>query len=673
MRARTPLALAVLAGALYVGARPAGPLPALGPLLDPARGLWSAARGPTALPNGTEIAVPGLGAPVRVIYDARAVPHIFATREDDAYRALGYVVARDRLFQMYVQTLAGSGRLTEMGGARVLPLDREMRHLGMPWAAERKLRAVDTTSATWRNVVAYAAGVNAYIGKLAPGDVPMEFRMLGLAPPRWEPINSLHLMNRMGYTLADIDPETDRAAAAARVGRAAAEALFPVAEPIVEPIQPNGQRAPRFDFAPLPPPGAPDTAAATVAALVGDAFPLRLAAHRALSEEPTTMASNNWAVAPRRTKNGYALLAGDPHLELTLPSIWYEAHLVVPGQLDVYGVTIPGAPGIIIGFNRDVAWTFTNTGADVMDYWAERVDDDAHPTKYMLDGVWRPLETRVETYRAPNGSALATDTLYFTHRGPMRREGGRWVSMRWTVLEPGSNEVEGFQRVARARSVAEWHDIMGAVYWAPAQNMLTADRQGHIGIRSTGHYPLRAGDGSGLELRDGTTSANDWRGIVPLAQYPQAFDPPQGYLASANQQPIDPKQAGWYIGGSYDPWRALRINALLRADSQMTPDAMRRMQTDPGSARAPTTSCRSSSRRPTPRTPASTPRSSPRPAGCCRSGTAATRATTRARCCSSSRCASCPSARGTSWTTRRRARAPPPARSASPRRRRPAR
>jgi penicillin amidase len=587
MRLRTPLALALLAGTLYVGARPAGPLPALGPLLDPARGLWSSARGETALPNATEVAVPGLGGRVRVIYDARAVPHIFADREEDAYRALGYVVARDRLFQMFVQTLAGSGRLTEMGGARVLPLDRETRHLGMPWAAERKLRAVDTTSATWRNTVAYAAGVNAYIAQLAPGDVPMEFRMLGLTPPRWEPINSLHLMNRMGYTLADIDPETDRAAAAGRVGRAAADALFPVAEPIVEPIQPNGQRAPRYDFAPLPPPGAPDSAAAAVATLTRDAFPLRYAARldRALADAPSTMASNNWAVAPRRTKNGFALLAGDPHLELTLPSIWYEAHLVVPNDIDVYGVTIPGAPGIVIGFNRDVAWTFTNTGADVMDYWAEHVDDERTPTKYMLDGQWRPLETRVETYRGPNGAVLATDTLYFTHRGPMQRRGGRWVSMRWTVLEPGSNEAGGFQQVARAKSVAEWHAIMAPLYWAPAQNMLTADRHGGIAIRSTGHYPIRP-DGSGMTVHDGTTSASDWQGFLPLEQYPQAFDPPQGYLASANQQPVDPKQASWYVGGSYDPWRALRINALLRADSQVTPDAMRRYQTDPGSARA---------------------------------------------------------------------------------------
>ncbi len=588
MRIRPLLALVVLAGTLYAGARPAGPLPALGPLLDPVHGLWSATSGAAPTPKaGGAVVLPGLGDSVRVVYDSRAVPHIFAAREDDAYRALGYVVARDRLFQMFVQTLAGSGRLTEMGGARVLALDRETRRLGLPWAADRKLRAADTTSAAWRHLVAYADGVNAYVDAMRPSDVPMEFRLLGLTPPRWAPINSMHLLNRMGYTLADIDPELDRAMAAARVGVAAAEALFPVAEPIVEPIQPNGVGAPRYDFHALPPPGEPDPDASSVARLTSAAFPSRIAARfdRAFSGEPSTMASNNWAVAPRRTRNGFALLAGDPHLELTLPSIWYEVHLVVPGSLDIYGVTIPGAPGVVIGFNRDVAWTFTNTGADVMDFWAEQVDDPARPTKYMLDGAWRPLERRVETYRAATGGTLATDTMYFTHRGPLQRRDGRWVSMRWTVLEP-SDEIGAFQAAAHTTTAAEWQATVAATYWAPAQNMLVADRRGSITIRSTGHFPVRADDGSGLTVRDGTTSASDWRGYLPVAQYPQSFDPPQGYLASANQQPIDPRATTAYLGGSYDPWRALHINRLLRADSQVTPDAMRRYQTDPGSARA---------------------------------------------------------------------------------------
>jgi penicillin amidase len=298
------------------------------------------------------------------------------------------------------------------------------------------------------------------------------------------------------------------------------------------------------------------------------------------------MASNNWAVAPRRSATGHALLAGDPHLDLTLPAIWYEAHLVVPGALDVYGVTIPGSAAIVIGFNRDVAWTFTNTGTDVLDLYAEQVDDAAHPTRYRLDGAWKPLERRVERYVGPHGETVATDTLYFTHRGPMRRvRSGAWLSMRWTVLEAGT-EITGIYAASHARSAAELEDGFARWHHAPAQNMLAADRGGHIAIRSSGRFPIRPGDGTGGAVRDGTTSASDWTGALSVAQYPQAFDPAQGFLASANQQPIDPRVATGWWGGSYDPWRALRINTLLRADSAVTVDAMRRFQTDPGSARA---------------------------------------------------------------------------------------
>ena len=578
MRLSTLLAAPALAAALYAGSRPVGPLPPLGPLLDPANGVWAAARPPA---RGLAAPIPGLSAPVDIRYDQRGVPHIFARTEDDAYRALGYVVARDRLFQLDLQTRAASGRLAEILGARAVALDSEPRLLGMPRAAERKLGAVAPGSPARRMIDAYAAGVNAWIDQLAPADWPIEYRLLGARPERWAPVNSVHLFNRMGYTLAYTTTEFTRLRAAALVGQAAAEAIFPTSSPLQEPIQPNGDGKPRIERARLAPPGAPDSAAArAIALLPGPALP-------GDDEGRRGFASNNWAVAPRRTANGHALLAGDPHLALSLPSIWYEAHLVVPGALDVYGVTIPGAPGIVIGFNRDVAWTFTNTGADVLDFYRETVDDSAAPTRYLLDGRWRPVERRAESYRGPGGRLLHTDTVRYTHRGPMRRGGGGWLSMRWTILEP-SREIEAFARAARARTARELQDAMARDYFAPAQNMLAADRGGTIAIRSTGRFPVRPGGGDGLVIRDGATAASDWEGFWPVSAYPQAVSPAQGFLASANQQPIDPRVSPAYLGPDvqFDPWRALRINQLLRADSAVTPDAMRRYQTDPGSARA---------------------------------------------------------------------------------------
>lgn len=570
----------VLAGMLWLCAAGAGPVPPLGALLDPATGVWSMPSA-SELPRSADARVPGLSAPVNVIYDDRWVPHIFATRDDDAYRALGFVVARDRLFQLEMQTLAASGRLTEIAGTRALPLDREMRALGLPRAAERRLSALAPGGAERRAVEAFADGVNAYVASMSPAELPLEYRLLGRRPSRWEPVNTLHLFNRMAWTLSYETGDLDRLSVRALVGAAAADALYPVRSPIQEPIQPNGRQVPRFDFIRLPPPGVPDSAAAA-----------RLATARALRptvpagpRDEQAVGSNNWAVAPGRTREGAALLAGDPHLELTLPSIWYEAQLQVPGALDVYGVTIPGVPGIVIGFNRDIAWTFTNTQADALDHYAETVDDVSRPTRYRLDGAWRGLERRVERFDDRRGRPIATDTMRYTHRGPLRRVGDVWYSMRWTALETG-NPIGSFLAAAAATNVTGFQRATEG-FGSPAQNMLVADRGGAIAIRSTGSFPLRPGDGRGDVARDGASARADWAGEWTAGTMPGAVNPAQGFLASANQQPVDPAVEPRYLGSHwYSPWRAMRINELLRADAAMTPGRMRAMQTDPGSARA---------------------------------------------------------------------------------------
>ena len=580
----TAIAVMLLAATSYIAARPTGSLPALGPFLDPVHGIWSAVNS-VDLPIDASAAIPGLSAATRVIYDDRAVPHIFAPTIADAYRALGYVVARDRLFQLELQGRSGAGTLTELAGPSALPIDRETRASGMPRSAARRFASMDTTDASWRMSRAYVDGVNAYIDALSPAQYPLEYKLLGRAPTRMQVIDILHLLNRMGATLATTSDELVHLRASARVGRVAADALFPVHSPIVEPIQPNGQQQTRFDAVSIPAPGAPDANAVAMLNAMGGADAPSLFAfgpHRS----DDAVGSNNWAVAPSRTKNGHALLAGDPHLELTLPSIWYEVHLVVKDSLDVYGVTIPGAPGVVIGFTQAVAWTFTNTGGDVMDYYAEEVNNVTSPTTYKLDGAWKPIEFTIEHYRTGNGAAIALDTLRFTHRGPLRKVGTQWISVRWTVLET-SRGIDAFDAAAHAKTSEQLLASMADRYQAPAQNMLTADTAGTIAIRSTGRYPVRPGDERGDWLRDGTQSANDWLGDWPVTDYPQSFRPAQGFLASANQEPFDPKVQPRYFGAQWErPWRAMRINTLLRVDSAVTPDAMRRYQSDPGSARA---------------------------------------------------------------------------------------
>jgi penicillin amidase len=583
-RVGTVSALIALGVVGYVGARPVGPLPPLGALLDPANGLFASVQ-TAELPTSASTAIPGVGAPVNVTYDDRGVPHIFAANSRDAYRALGYVVARDRLFQIELQTRAGGGTLTELVGDRALPLDQATRALGMPRAAEQRVSQADTTTASWQMMRAYADGINAWIAQLSRRDLPLEYKLLGREPRTFSALDVMHLLNRMGYTLASSEDELRHMRAAARVGRAAADALFPVHAPIVEPIQPNGQSTHRVDAIALATPGAPDSLALALVEQLGN-VDTRVALGLP-ARQPDAVGSNNWAVSPSRSASGHALLVGDPHLELTMPSIWYEAHMVVADSLDVYGVTIPGLPGIVIGFNRDVAWTFTNVGADVMDFYLERVDDPVNPARYQLDGEWQPLERRVERYLNGDGALISEDTLRYTHRGPLRRVNDRWISHRWTVLEGPARELEAFDRAARATTAQALLDELAQWFRVPAQNMLVADRSGTIGIRSTGRYPIRPDSGRGDVLRDGSSRRSDWIGDWSIAEYPQAFSPAQGYLASANQEPLDPRVQPRYLGSDWErPWRAIRINELLRANNKVTPDDMRAYQTEPRSARA---------------------------------------------------------------------------------------
>ena len=547
-----------------------GRLPPLGPLLDPVHGVWGVARAAVP-PKEATIQIPGLEGQVDVLVDSRGVPHVFATTETDAYRAQGYLVARDRLFQLDLQTRATAGRLTEWVGAVALSADRTMRALGLAEHADRDFASLDSLGPEARALRAYADGVNAWIDGLRPGDLPLEYRLLDVRPDRWRPEHTFYLLQRMNWTLSFGQHTLNRQRVAAQVGAAAADVLVSARSPIQEPIQPNGQNRPRFDFGPIPPPepsGQPTTAPTARAGVPLDAV----------------LGSNNWAVAPGRTARGYAILAGDPHLELTLPSIWYEIHLVVPGSLNVYGATIPGAPGVVIGFNRDVAWSFTNTEADVMDYYRETVDDSVHPTATRLDNAWHPVTTRVEEYRDPGERMLAVDTFFTARRGPLNRIADAWLSMRWTALEP-SRTMRALHDGARAQTIDQWLAAMEQ-FDVPPQNLLGADRSGSIAIRSTGKFPLRPGNVGG-RIMDGSTSRSDWTGFWPVERMPTGRDPAQGYLASANHQPLDPAVDSTYLGADWsEPWRALRINQLLRDGTTWTPEAIARLQTDPGSARA---------------------------------------------------------------------------------------
>jgi len=565
---RLPGGLA-LGALLLVLSRPWGLLPPMGPLLDPWDGMLGLARA-TTNPAESTARIDGLTSPVTVVYDDRAVPHLFADNSLDLYRAMGYVVARDRLFQMELQTRATAGRLTEWAGPRALPLDREMRTLGLARASDAILGALPEDDATRETLEAFAAGVNARIKEVARGTVPLEFQLLGTRPEDWRPENTLYLIKRMAYILSYNTQDLRYERVADLVGRQAAEGLFPLHPTLRQPSTASSASDSSYRQVALPPPSVKQDR-------------IQRLGHGPSPPGSLPRASNNWVVSPKLTPSGKALLAGDPHLAMTLPSVWYEIHLVVRDSIDVYGATMPGIPGIIIGANRAVAWSLTNNPIDVTDFYREEVDDPVKPNAILIDGQPRPVTSRIERYLGRNGQVIAEDTMYHSYRGPLYRMGDAWLSIRWLGLE-SSNAVATLQRAARAGSVSEWLSAMRGVR-APSQTAAVADTAGNIALQTLGLIPRRAQAVIGIQ--DGGTVDHDWQGFWPPENNPGVVNPRHGYAASANAEPIDPAEDQRYLARAWpSPWRALRINSLLARSDTVTTDQMREWQTDPGSSRA---------------------------------------------------------------------------------------
>jgi penicillin amidase len=581
MSLRRLLGLVVLlvgTGALLYGLQvriPGGP--AVSTILDPADGLYRTARQATPPADSSRLTLPGLDQPVRVVRDERHVPHIFAESDRDAIIALGYVAAKDRLFQLDFLPRVASGRLSAAFGPQSIRADRFLRRTGMEWGAQRNLeriraeKGIELKALRW-----YGTGVNAYLDRTAAADLPLVFRLLGYRPDRYTPIQGLRLLQYMSYDLSYDSDDPSYTTLRRRLGADAFERLYPehpagLFVPIVPPAQQRGTDR--------------NDAAGRAAARPGARAPAalrarrhgRAALRRALGGSTAGIAgSNNWAVQDRRSESGAPLLAGDMHLSVTLPSIWYEAHLVTP-TTNAYGLTIPGAPVLVQAFNRHVGWTLTNTGADLIDHYALTVDSAR--ARYRYEGTWRPLRRTVDTIRV-KGQTPVLDTMYFSHHGPVRvpeGETGTAVAEQWVAHKP-SRTLHALWDMNRADSVAALTEALRR--WdTPMQNILYAGTGGDIAIRSVGRLPVRrAGHGRGL--LPGSTDAHEWVGRVPFDALPAARNPAQDFLASANQKPTGPGYP-YYLGYDWpDGYRSMRIDSLLRGRGAHGVDDFTRYQTD---------------------------------------------------------------------------------------------
>ena len=522
------------------------------------------------------VGIAGLAAPVEVLFDSLGVPHVRAETELDAYVALGYLHASDRLWQMELFRRIASGRLAEIFGEPALETDRFVRTLGL-WGAARE--AADALAPDeMRRLEAYARGVNARLGE--GGAPPPEFRLLRIRPEPWDPVATLGVGMTMNLDLSVWRNDLSRFWAARRIGPAYESWLregYPAWGPtiVAESL--------------TPPPGvlrgggagttevAPDATAATTATSpsFGDAWnPFAV-----LASVSARSASNAWVIAGERTATGGPILANDMHLALRAPSIWYIAAL--HGEADglhVAGFTLPGVPGVIVGHNRDVAWGFTNGMVDDADFVVESLSEDG--LRYRDGDAWRPLIVRRESISVRGRDAPEVLEVRSTRRGPLLSDRLPGLGADLSVLWAGGRIEARTMGIAGMNRATDADAFDGAIrsFPRPHQNVVFATRDGTIGYRLGGRIPFR-GAIDGAVPAPAAATGGGWDGWWPPAAHPSARNPRAGYIVTANN--LQAPGLGRTIGSDYAaPFRAMRITQALEVRRDWTPASVYELQHD---------------------------------------------------------------------------------------------
>lgn len=551
-----------------------GTVPPLGKLLSPFHGFWQNAEAKSTVETAEEVlSIPGLHDKVQVLYDEMGIPHVFAQNDHDLYLAQGYLTAKDRLWQMEFQTYFAGGRISELVGEKGIESDKFQRRMGSVYGAENSLKGMEEDEKSKTALTAYSEGVNAYIHSLSDRELPLEYKLLNYRPEEWTPMKSALFLKNMSFVLASGTDDLKMTNILRKYGREVAENLFPNYPFEESPIIPKGTA---WDFKPIKSPDAPKE-------FVG------LGSSINMPEKDPSIGSNNWAISGKKSLSGMPILANDPHLTLSLPSIWYQMQLSAPG-VNVYGVTMPGAPNVIAGFNQDVAWGVTNVGSDVLD-WYQVTFKDASKKEYLHDGKWKKTSIRVEKYKVKGGKEMV-DTIYFTHHGPVvyltnekpfKNNIPVGHALKWIAHEK-SQEVRLFYLLNRAKNYSDYVNALQYMT-APAQNFVFASNEGDIALWVNGKFPLKA-HLQGKYLLDGTDPNADWKGYIPHAHNPHVKNPPREFVSSANQFSADPTYP-YYLGWQYSPSeRGRRINERLEKMEKATIDSLRGLQNDNMNIRA---------------------------------------------------------------------------------------
>ncbi len=530
------------------------PMP-LGKFLSPQSGFWQNAESVNYNFSET-LSFPQLKGKANVYFDERLVPHVFAENDEDLYFIQGYLHAKFRLFQMDLQTRAAEGRASEIGGPMAINYDKEQRRLGMKYAAEHSLRAMEQDPQAKSFYGAYTAGINAYINSLKQNELPLEYKLLNFQPEEWTNMRTALLLKMMAKMLASGEDDLAYTNLRSVLTSEQIATLYPQINDSLVPIVPKGTIFPTPSFQPQYPVNADS-------AYFGSGF--TTAATEAYKPDRDN-GSNNWVVAGKKTASGFPILCNDPHLELSLPSIWYEMQLSTP-QTNTYGVTLPGSPFVIIGFNDSIAWGVTNSQRDVKDYYSIKYKDRS-AKEYWFNNEWRPTQQRIEEIKV-KGTPSVFDTVSYTVFGPVIYDGNfadtvthsAALAVKWMAHQTG-DDGSTFYKLNRAANYNQYVDAI-KTFECPGQNFVFASKTGDIAIWQQGKFPNRW-NGQGLYVMPGQDSSYWWQDFIPQDQNPHALNPERGFLESANQRPADAAYP-YFIPGGYITARGIAIERYLSA------------------------------------------------------------------------------------------------------------
>ncbi len=595
------------------------PVPALGKLLNPFGGFWQNAEA-NHINYAKNLQIAGLEGKVKVWYDDRMVTHIFAANEADLYVAQGYVTAQHRLWQMETQTMAAAGRLTEIIGEKGLDSDRYTRRIGMGYGAENSLDSMLAHPQTRLALNAYAYGVNQYIESLSPAELPIEYKLLDYKPEKWTTLKSALLLKYMARNLSAWEQDFEYSNFLTLYGKTDLQNLFPDfpegQQPVVDKSQwatsqptnekensnsKGSEKANSKEKGKIAPKLTKIAKADENPQTTGWNFqPTSIEKPQQpylpelfvpkINEKPNREnGSNNWAVAGSKTASTYPMLCNDPHLGLNLPSIWYEIQLHCPTQ-NVYGVSLPGTPSVIIGFNDNIAWGVTNARQDVMDWYKIKFKDHKKE-EYWHNGEWKKTTKRIESYQLRptkfgEQPKMVYDTVVYTHHGVVTYDNNYYqdqtkqkqgFALRWQAHE-GGNELVTFILLNKGKN---YQDFKAALlnYSSPAQNFVFASAQNDIAVQVQGKLPIKWAE-QGKFILDGSDKTHDWQAYIPAAHLVKDHNPKRGFVSSANQHPVDKSYPYYVFDGHYEFYRNRRINSVLDTAKNMTAQSMMTLQND---------------------------------------------------------------------------------------------